>query len=308
MRDLNSLTIKSIGIKLLLILVLALITHRASATAVPRNECSNPPLGTIFCEDFEGQNPKADFDDYDGNPDSENQVIVDSGPSGDSSNRVIRFRIPVGQRGTSDLFKVLPGSYDRLFARWYFKYEPGFDFSALNHGGGLSAGSRDLTGRSGIRPTGDDMAGFYLEYLPNNPHPYAYSYYRGMYQNCADPNGRCWGDEFPCLADDGQVFCTKPQHRPTVTLPTLVDGQWYCFEEMVDMGNPTTSEKSANGHLELWLDSRKITDIQDLWIRTTSNLKLQNLWLSLFHHDGNHSAVGELIDNVVVSTIPIGCG
>ena len=47
----------------------------SASASIPRNECSNPPAGTIFCEDFEGANPKADFDDYDGNLDSENQII-----------------------------------------------------------------------------------------------------------------------------------------------------------------------------------------------------------------------------------------
>ena len=105
-----------------------LLFGHASAASIPRNECANPPAGTVFCEDFEGANPKADFDDYDGNPDTENQIITDSGPSGDPSNKLIRLRVPSGQSGTSDLFKVLPGSYDKLYARWYFKYETGFDF------------------------------------------------------------------------------------------------------------------------------------------------------------------------------------
>jgi hypothetical protein len=280
----------------------------ASAASVPRNECANPPAGTIFCEDFEGTNPKADFDDYDGNLDSENQIITDSGPSGDPSNKLIRLRVPAGQSGTSDLFKVLPGSYDKLYARWYFKYETGFDFTARNHGSGLAAGNRDLVGQSGIRPTGSDWAGFFVQYQENTVIPYAYSYYRGMYQDCSDPNGSCWGDSFPCVYDTGAAYCTKPQDRPTVTMPNMVAGQWYCVEEMVDMGNPSTTGQSATGHLTISLDSKVIGDIQNLWLRTTADLKIQNLWLSLYFNDATHSAVGELIDNVVVSTQPIGCG
>jgi hypothetical protein len=278
----------------------------AQASTVTRNECAKPPLGTVFCEDFEGANPKADFND--GNLDTENQVVTDIGPAGDSSNKAIRLRVPAGQRGGSDLFKVLAISYDKLYARWYFKYEPGFNFAALNHGGGLSAGDRNFVGQSGIRPLGTDWAGFFVQYQENSAKPYAYSYYRGMYQDCADPNGSCWGDSFPCVYDSGASYCTKPQDRPTVTMPTLVAGQWYCYEQMVDMGTASTNGSGATGRITQWINGNLIGDNTNLWLRTTAALKIQNLWLSLFHHDGTHSVVGELIDNVIVSTQPIGCG
>lgn len=280
----------------------------SSSGTVARNECASPPQGTVFCEDFEGTNPKADFDDYDGNPDTENLIVTDSGPAGNSSNKAIRLFVPAGQSGGSDLVKVLATSYDKLYARWYFKYEPGFNFSALNHGGGLEAGDRNYIGQSGNRPTGSDFAGFYLQYQENAPNPYAYSYYRGMYQDCSNPNGSCWGDSFPCVFDSGATFCTKPQDRPTVTLPTLVAGQWYCYEQMVDMGNPSTDGSGATGRITQWLNGNLIGDNTNLWLRTTASLKLQNLWLSLYHPDGTHSVAGELIDNVVISTQRIGCG
>jgi hypothetical protein len=288
--------------------VLICCSGPASAASVPRNECTNPPTGTVFCEDFESANPKLHFDDYDGNPDTENQVISDSGPSGDTSNHVIRFRVPAGQRGTSDLIKVLASSYDKLYARWFFQYEPGFNFAALNHGGGLAAGDRNYVGQSGIRPNGNDFAGFNFQYQENSAKPYSYSYYRGMYQDCSDPNGNCWGDSLPCVYDNGSYYCTKAQDRPTITMSTLAAGQWYCYEQMIDMGTASANGSGATGRISQWLDGNLFGDNTNLWLRTTTNLKLHNLWLSLFHHDGTHSVVGELIDNVVVSTQPIGCG
>jgi len=280
----------------------------SAGSAVPREECLHPPAGTIFCEDFEGPNPKANFDDWDDNEDAENQLITENGPSGEASNRVIRLRVPAG-RGGSDLVKVLPGSYDILYARWYFMYEPGFNFSAPNHGGGLSAGDRIYIGQSGIRPSGSNWAGFYFQYLDDSALPFAYSYYRGMYQDCVDPNGQCWGDSFPCVYDNGSgVYCEKPEDYPLVTLPVIVAGRWYCYEQMVDMGAASSDGSGATGRLTQWIDGATIGDNSNLWLRTTTNLKLQNLWLSLFHHDGTHSVVGELIDNVVISTQRIGCG
>ncbi|TKB23944.1 hypothetical protein FCL47_19945 [Desulfopila sp. IMCC35006] len=280
----------------------------SSSVNVSRSECANAPSGTVFCEDFESATPKSHFDDYDGNPDTENLVVTDKGPAVDPANRAIRLRVPAGERGGADLIKVLPNSYDKLYARWYFKYEPGFNFNAENHGGGLSAGDRSLIGQSGNRPTGADFAGFYQQYQANSAKPFSYSYNRGMYQDCSDPNGNCWGDSLPCVYDNGEYYCKKAQDRPTVTLPTLVSGQWYCYEQMVDMGAPSTTGSGATGRVTQWIDGSQIGDNTNLWLRTTADLKLQNLWLQLFHHDGTHSTVGELIDNVVVSTNRIGCG
>lgn len=288
-------------------LLLGLAASGATLGAPVRNECSSPPAGTVFCEDFESANPKSHFDDYDGNPDSQNLIVTDAGPSGDTSNKSIRLRVPAGQSGGSDLVKVLPSGYDKLYARWYFKYESGFNFAAPMHGGGLAAGSRDFLGRSGIRPNGADFAAFQVQHNPQ-ARPYAYSYYRGMYQDCSDPNGSCWGDSLPCVYDSGGFYCTKPAHRPTATLPTLKANQWYCVEELVDLGTPNTTGQNPNGRFALSLDNASLADISGLWLRTTSTLKIQTLLLSLFHHDGTHSTGGELIDNVVVSTQPIGCG
>ncbi|TXG78445.1 MAG: hypothetical protein E6R14_12675 [Thermomicrobiales bacterium] len=272
-----------------------------------RTECSSPPAGTVFCEDFEGTNPKSHFDDYDGNPDSENPVMVEPGPNGDSSNKSVRFRAPAGERGGADLLKMLPTGYDKLYARWYIKFESGFDFAAPMHGGGLAAGDRNLLGRSGIRPNGNEYASFIIDHN-KQANPYSYSYYRGMYQDCSDPNGgACWGDSLPCVYDSGGFYCTKPEHRPTKALPTFNAKQWHCVEELLDLGTPNTTGQNPNGRLAIWLDGTLVSDISNLWIRTTSNLKITMLWLNLFHHDGTHSTAGEFIDNVVVSTQPIGC-
>lgn len=284
-----------------------ILSGTAVAASPARNECASPPAGTVFCEDFESANPKSHFDDYDGNPDSENLVVTDAGPSGDSSNKSIRLRVAPGQSGGSDLVKALPTGYDKLYVRWYFKYESGFNFSAPMHGGGLAAGDRNLLGRSGIRPNGSDYASFFVQHDPNAK-PYAYSYYRGMYQDCSNPNGSCWGDSLPCVYDSGGFYCTKPAHKPTVALPALKANQWYCVEEMIDLGTPNTTGQNPNGRFTLRVDDALLADIGDLWLRTSSALKVQLLLLSLFHHDGTHSTAGELIDNVVVSTQPVGCG
>jgi len=278
---------------------------RTGPTSV--DECAQMKAGWIFCSGFEEGN-LAIWDDYDGNPAPDNLVMADPGPRNIVGNHVMRLRVPPG-RGGVDLVKVLPSSHDRLYARWYVKWEPGYDFRALNHGGGLHAGSRSLLGRSNFRPNGADWFSAWIEPNPRTQHGpalNAYTYYRGMYMDCSDPNGSCWGDMFPCMMDDGSGYCTRPEHRESSPPAQLVTDRWYCIEMLMDGGTPTSTEAGANGVLNFWVDGVSSGPWNNLWLRTTSQLKLTILWLGLFFH-GEHSAEGIMLDNIVVSTDRIGC-
>ncbi len=268
------------------------------------DECAAPGASWVFCSSFE-EGSKAIWDDYDGNPDETNQLLADPGPFGLAGNHVMRLYPPPG-RGGADLVKVLPSQHDRLYARWYMKWDPGYDFGAANHGSGLHAGERSLLGRSDFQPDGEDWFTAWLEPDPSIGRLYAYSYYRGMYQDCADPDGACWGDHFPCTTDEGQTFCEKPQHRETSLSAALEADRWYCVELMLDGGTPTASEAGANGQLNWWLDGVAAGPWTDLWLRSTAALKLSILWLNLFHH-GDHADAGVCFDHVVVASERIGC-
>ncbi len=275
-----------------------------NATAQPDPPCLGIDDNWIFCAGFEEGNLDI-WDDYDGNPPETNALINHPGPFGRADNHVVRLRAPAGRFG-ADLVKVLPTSHDRLYARWYVMWEPGFDFSALGHGGGLHAGARDgLLGRSGYRPEGDDWFTAWLEPFESLARLNLYAYYRGMYQDCADPEGSCWGDGFPCLDDNGEVYCTKPQHRPGPLPPVLQTGQWYNVEVMMDGGTPSVDGSIADGIFNLWIDGVEYGPWDDLWLRTTPDLKITTLWINLWHH-GEHSVEGMMVDEVVVSTERIG--
>jgi hypothetical protein len=258
----------------------------------------------VFCSGFE-EGSKAVWDDYDGNPDSTNLIVADPGPLDAPGNHVMRLRVPPG-RGGADLVKVLPGKYDRLYARWYQKWERGYNFAAPCHGGGLHAGNRDLLGRSDYRPQGNDWFGTWIE--PYQGRPQLYSYYRGMYQDCVDPNGSCWGDVFPCTADEGSNYCEKAEHRdqPGKAPPQLETGRWYCIEIMLDAGSAANAESMANGRQDFWIDGKEYGPFEHLWHRTTADVKISILWLSLFHHDATHSTEGIMLDDVVVAENRIG--
>jgi len=276
---------------------------RADAQAPPPlDECKTMQKDWIFCSGFE-EGDKSIWDDYDGNPDSTNLLMASPGPFALAGNHVMRLRAPPG-RGGADLVKVLPGQHSRLYARWYVQWEPGFDFSAPNHGSGLHAGSRDLLGHSDDRPGGADWYTAWVEHRPSTSQLNLYSYYRGMYQDCADPSGSCWGDHFPCM--EGSTYCTNPAHLPKVTPPVMQSGKWYCVELMLDGGTPVSSASQADGQLDLWVDGQELGPWTKLWMRTAASVQISILWLSLFHH-AEHSVEGMMFDDVVVSTSRVGC-
>lgn len=262
----------------------------------------------VFCSGFEEGNKSA-WDDYDGNPDSTNLIVEEPGYCNTRGNHVMRIRVPPGEGG-ADLVKVLPSSHDKLYARWYQKWEQGYDFSAPNHGSGLHAGDRNLLGRSGHRPSGSDWFSSLIQPAGNGgPHTnrlMLYSYYRGMYQDCGDPNGQCWGDALPCMWDEGSNYCKKPEHRESKLPPPLETEKWYCIEVMLDAGAPSSNGATASGAQNFWLDGVEYGPWENLWHRTSSQIKPNILWLSLYHH-GNHSSAGIMLDNVVVADKRIGC-
>lgn len=284
---------------------LVLLTAVAAASApTVLDPCTQPSPDWVFCTGFEEGNLEI-WDDYDGNPAPYNQIVSDPGPLEQEGNHVMRLWVAPGG-GLADLLKVLPGGYDRLYARWTILWEPGYDFDAPNHGSGIYAGSRDLLGISGIRPDGTDRFGASVEPQPPLDRLNLYAYYPGMYQDCVDPNGSCWGDHFPCMLDEGSNYCTNPDHRETVLPPLLETGRWYCVEMMIDAGTPVSDPAEADGVMDLWIDGEEIGPWTGLWFRSTPELQLDLLWLALFHH-GEHADAGIRIDDVVVSTQPIGC-
>lgn len=265
----------------------------------------DPVAEVVFCTNFEEGNFNL-WDDWDGNPAPDNVLLDDPGPHNKAGNHVARLRVPAGQ-GSADLVKVLPKKFKKLYARWYVQWEPGYDFNANNHGGGLFAGERNFLGQSGNRPNGSNFATAWFETNTRVHRPYFYTYYRGMYQDCSNPAGSCWGDAFPCYADNGQTFCTVADHRPPTNKipPVLTTGKWYRVEMMMDMGNATANANDADGVLNMWIDGVEYGPWKKLWFRTTNELQLSIIWMQLFHHD-THAPEGILIDDLVVSTAPIG--
>lgn len=266
--------------------------------------CEDQPEAVVFCSDFEEGTLEL-WDDVDPNLQTENVLALDPGPRGAENNHVMRLRIPPGPGGV-DLVKLLPGYYDALYTRWYVQWEPGYDFASGGLGGGLHAGDRALLGTSDRRPSGDDRFSIIHTHTPTEaPRLLAALDYVGMYQDCTDPQNACYRDHLPCL-EDPDTYCTQPAHREADPPTVLQTGRWYCVEMFVDGGTPTPDAIGADGQLAMWIDGAPMGHWDDLWLRTSPELKLNVLWL-LLYHGGDHGDEGVLYDDIVVSRERVGC-
>ena len=285
------------------------------------NECQDPHVDWIFCSGFEEESLQAKMDVWDDGDNFDplvNSWIEDGGPFNLAGNYVHQLRVRLDQgdplgRGTADLVKYLPSHHDKLFARWYVQWENGYDMNARNHGSGLHGGDQYMLGVSGHIPDGSNYNYFasWVEMDTSMHRLYTYNYYPGQYQYDGQPDGSRWADALPCYYND--AICERAEHRDenfTSLPPVMETGRWYCVELMLDAGTPVSSEEQADGSQQLWVDGIATDRIEKLWYRYPHNgdqIKINTLWLSLFHHDGNHTEYGILIDNVVVSKSRIGC-
>jgi hypothetical protein len=267
------------------------------------NGCEDPSDDVVFCTDFE-EGHLENWNDWDQNPEDMNDVVLDEGPHGLDGNHVVRMRVSPSSNGT-DLVKQLPGFYDALYARWWVKLEPGYDLDiSAALWPGLHAGGHDILGTSDELPSGADRFTVVTSHDIATHRMTTKLDYRGMYQDCADPEA-CGRDELPCMRDEGESFCVKPQHREHSSV-AIEKSRWYCVELFVDAGTPVTSDADADGRVALWLDGEQLFEFDDLWFRTTPDLKMDVLWMSEYTSSG-HGDEGVLYDDVMVSRTRIGC-
>lgn len=280
----------------------ASVSSSSSGGGVQAAFCDEVDDAVVFCADFEDGHFER-WNDLDGNGFETNELVPDEGPRDAIDNHVTRLRIAPGP-GTVDLVKQLPGYYDRLYMRWYIRYETGYDMSRPGLGSGMHAGGVGNLGASDVQPSGDDRFSVLTSHTGDARQMRALLDYRGMYQHCDDPADSCYRDTLPCL--DSAEVCTNASHTAFAEQPPLENGRWYCVELMVDAGSAARSAEQADGVVSLSLDGEQIGLWEDLWLRTDDNLKLSVVWL-LLYYGGDHGDEGVLLDDLVVSRESVGC-
>jgi hypothetical protein len=269
----------------------------------------------VFVEGFEEGNLDAVGKRWDS---AENKGIMSLSPDvppGSGGTHSLLMSHVGGKSNGGNLYRRLLPGYDKLYVRFYVKFDP--DCAPIHHFvhvGGYNPPTPWAQGGAGIRPTGDERFTTGVEPYANKWRWDFYSYWMDMRSS---PDGKSWGHDF--LND-----------------PALqaVRGQWTCVELMMKMNDPVTQ---SNGEQALWIDGRPWekngqvvshlgagfprgkwtwdsfhsdpngTPFEGFRWRSTPDLKLNFLWLLLYITDAPLGHVSKVwFDNIVVARAYIG--
>lgn len=84
----------------------------------------------------------------------------------------------------------------------------------------------------------------------------------------------------------------------------LVKNRWYCVEQYAKLNTPGKKD----GILRGWIDGQLAFEKTDVRMRDTPELKIENIWINLYHGGGAPASSEDhlYIDEVVISRRPIG--
>ena len=205
-----------------------------------------------------------------------------------------------GGAGTSKYFS--PG-FDRLFLRYYIKYDELFP-GAHHVGGALESRAPGLPHATpGIRPDGTNKFTVLLDHWAFDRsvrppgHLVAYVYHMDQQHQWGEqfyPSGRTQPGVNGARGLFGPSFVRRRDFVPE-------RGRWYCYELMVQANRPA----ERDGRVAFWVDGALMGDFPNLRFRTVDTLKINRVDLGLY--ESRRMPVQRVwIDDVVVATSYIG--
>jgi hypothetical protein len=137
------------------------------------------------------------------------------------------------------LYRRLEPGYEKLFVRFYVKFDP--DCAPIHHFfhvGGYHPPTPYPQGGAGVRPRGDERFTVGIEPYGD---AWTWDYYAyWMEMRGSPPRGQTWGNS----------FVRKPELK-------VKRGEWICVEALIrlnDVGEP-------NGELALWIDGKRVSHV-----------------------------------------------
>jgi len=248
----------------------------------PENHLEEP--GTVFFEDdFEDGNYDDWFDAY-GSP-----LVIDNTRTAHSGSRALKC-IAVyndGNSSTSSIKYWFHPGYDKVYFRWYCKFDSTFNQGWGMHFCSLYAVEGDnkwnQMGMAGIKPDGDDRFGSGFEPWSNwetlTP-PGRMEFYAYWHEMLRDNDGHYWGNVF---------------YPDSVIIPER--GRWYCMEMMIKANDAGDD----NGEIAAWIDGELYMHLSGFNWRTTNELKIKRISLGIYIHNNPKDNVC-WFDDVVLST------
>jgi hypothetical protein len=240
----------------------------------------------IFSDDFEAGN----FDRWDRDGAIPSSIRITTDPQNVfRGQRAVEFALPPGTQTGIKLVKWFMPGYDQVYARWYMKFDKGFDQGNLMHMNKLLGNRTDdkwsAFGEGGRNPTsGTDFFTTALEpwrdwgRYPAPGEMFLYTYFPDATE------GLPWG----------QMFFTNPPFVPE-------RGRWYAMEMMLKANTPGKKD----GEQAFWIDGQKIGHWTGMRFRNSEILKVNAFFLLLFIHE-NTKINKVWFDEVVISTEYIG--
>jgi hypothetical protein len=264
--------------------------------------------GIIFREDFEAATIAEMISGWDEAKNQANMSFSSDVPEGSPGSQSLVMTYHEGEDTGGHLYKMFPGGYDSLFARFYVKFEA--DHSPVHHFvhmGGYYPPTSWPQGGAGTRPAGNERFTTGIEPIGDRWSWDFYTYWMHM-RGYADPR-YFWGNTF----------------HPDPPAP-VERGKWICVELMMKVNDPVAT---YNGEQAFWINGKKIQHLgkgfpNGYWIwdkfypqpdsaafegfqwRKDERLKINFFWLLYYMTGETDKTERVYFDDVVVSTEYIG--
>jgi hypothetical protein len=264
------------------------------ASLYARDEDLKKDPNVLFFEGFESWFWKSSWSGLSNKSDYE--TVSDQDPYGywPLQGRALRVRLAKGkQLGLDMSYRFLEKQQqepEEIYFRYYLSF--GADWHPVADGGKLPGLSGDYgqAGWGGRRANGSNgwsLRSSFLQLsggqnkplLPTQLATYAY------HADMSTPYGDSW----------------LWSHN---NLGLLENYRWYCIEQYVKLNTPGQSD----GILRVWVDGKRTLDKRDIRFRDTVQLKIERVWMNVFHGGTTKSHQDQhlYIDNVVIARQYIG--
>jgi hypothetical protein len=275
-----------------------LAQDRGLAAKYPGDSGIAKDPAVLFHDDFDAGDIGSKWDDVKrrkgrGASDTSDPFAVESDRSIVRGKRTARVQLRKDGHEDATLTKFLKPGHDELYMRHYVRY--GADYGYHGHGGSgfmADAGKGNFKG-AGKAPDGDKH--FWATLEPIGPRqwdpPGALIFYAYWWKMKPDGRGNHWGNWFQPMPD-------QVPKRET----------WVCVEWRVK----ANKAGKADGELDCWIDGKKCGEFRKIEWRSTDNLKINSVQLSLWLEPASYARAGGgttrtvWYDDVVVASQFIG--
>lgn len=273
----------------------------------PGDEGIEGAADVIFADDFESYQTGADlWDRWDNVYQNDHVAITRNADDVYHGDQALEFTVPQQTDELSDATdKIVSPEEDRLFLRYYSKFEPPYDVVGSSHNGsGISA--HYFMGFDATPGVPADGTNKFLVNLENwrgeeaTPSPGQMNLYvyhplqRDDYGDHFFPNGEVMPNT-SLPFDFGPDFQSREQFIPELD-------RWYCFELMVQANTPGEND----GRLAFWIDGELRADFLNLRLRDVASLKIDRFQLSFHIRSNPNGETRKWYDNVVAARSYIG--